>query len=38
VIPVLRPPEEEMVVPTIRAFMKTDRFQDYILGGEVGKL
>ncbi|KAJ8430890.1 hypothetical protein Cgig2_003883 [Carnegiea gigantea] len=34
VIPVLRPWEEEMLVPTVRAFMKTDGFRDYILDGE----
>ncbi|KAJ8437854.1 hypothetical protein Cgig2_002988 [Carnegiea gigantea] len=34
VIPVLRPWEEEMLEPTVRAFMKTDEFQDYILDGE----
>ncbi|KAJ8449610.1 hypothetical protein Cgig2_005632 [Carnegiea gigantea] len=31
VIPVLRPWEEEMLLPTIRAFMNTDGFRDYIL-------
>ncbi|KAJ8425651.1 LOW QUALITY PROTEIN: hypothetical protein Cgig2_011318 [Carnegiea gigantea] len=34
VIPVLCPQQEEMVVPTVRAFMKTDGFRDYILDGE----
>ncbi|KAJ8431690.1 hypothetical protein Cgig2_006546 [Carnegiea gigantea] len=34
VIPVFRPREEEMLVPTIRAFMKTDGFRDYILDRE----
>ncbi|KAJ8425359.1 hypothetical protein Cgig2_032875 [Carnegiea gigantea] len=34
VIPVLRPREEEMLVPTVRAFMKTNGFRDYILDGE----
>ncbi|KAJ8427790.1 hypothetical protein Cgig2_032849 [Carnegiea gigantea] len=33
VIPMLRPWEEEMLVPTVRAFMKTDAFQDYVLDG-----
>ncbi|KAJ8432869.1 hypothetical protein Cgig2_033874 [Carnegiea gigantea] len=34
VIPVLRSREEKMLVPTVRAFMKTDGFLDYILDGE----
>ncbi|KAJ8442944.1 hypothetical protein Cgig2_019517 [Carnegiea gigantea] len=34
VIPVLRPREEEMLVPMVKDFMKTDRFRDYILDGE----
>ncbi|KAJ8425902.1 hypothetical protein Cgig2_012670 [Carnegiea gigantea] len=35
VILVLCPREEEMLEPTVRAFMKTDGFRDYILDGEV---
>ncbi|KAJ8423572.1 hypothetical protein Cgig2_013325 [Carnegiea gigantea] len=34
VIPVLHPQEEEMLLPTVRAFMNTDGFRDYILDGE----
>ncbi|KAJ8420497.1 hypothetical protein Cgig2_006807 [Carnegiea gigantea] len=34
VIPVLRPREEGMLLPTVRAFMNTDGFRDYILDGE----
>jgi len=33
---VFRPHDEEMLVPTVRTFMKTDGFRDYILDGEVG--
>jgi len=28
--------EEEMLAPTVRAFMKTEAFRDCILDGEVG--
>ena len=34
----LRPREEEMLLPTVRAFMNTDGFRDNILDGEVSKL
>ncbi|KAJ8434762.1 hypothetical protein Cgig2_019687 [Carnegiea gigantea] len=34
-IPMLRPQEEEILEPTVRAFMKTDGFRDYILDGEI---
>ncbi|KAJ8429560.1 hypothetical protein Cgig2_010273 [Carnegiea gigantea] len=38
VIPMLCPREEEVLVPTVRSFMKTDGFRDYILDREVGVL
>ena len=33
--PCVTPREEEMMVSTIRAFMKTDGFRYYLLDGEV---
>ena len=35
-IPLLHPREEEMLVPMVKAFMKTYGFRDCILDGEGG--